>query len=47
MKKVEVQYMGSGYPVDLPTCVKCGQVFIPEALAMTKMAEIERLLEDK
>ena len=47
MKKVEVHYMGSGYPVDLPTCVKCGQVFIPEALAMTKMAEIERLLEDK
>ncbi len=47
MKRVEVQYMGSGYPVELPTCSKCGQVFIPEVLAMTKMAEIEKLLEDK
>ncbi len=47
MKKVEVQYMGSGYPVDLPICPKCGQIFVPEKLAMTKMAEVERLLEDK
>ena len=45
--KVEIYYMGSGYPVDLPRCPKCGQVFIPEKLATTKMAEIEKLLEDK
>lgn len=45
--QVEVRYMGSGYPVELPVCSKCGQVFIPEKLALTKMAEIERLLEDK
>ncbi|MGO8877966.1 MAG: DVU_1557 family redox protein [Desulfomonilaceae bacterium] len=45
--KIEVRYMGSGYPVDLPRCPKCGQVFIPEKLATVKMAEIEKLLEDK
>ncbi|MDR3604236.1 MAG: hypothetical protein P4L38_06365 [Syntrophaceae bacterium] len=45
--KIEVRYMGSGYPVDLPKCPKCGQVFIPEKLATVKMAEIEKLLEDK
>ncbi|MFA6220766.1 MAG: DVU_1557 family redox protein [Desulfomonilaceae bacterium] len=45
--KVEIGYMGSQYPVDLPRCPKCGLVFIPETLAMGKMAEIEKLLEDK
>lgn len=44
---IEVHYMGSGYPVELPSCPKCGQVFVPEALATVKMAEIEKLLEDK
>ncbi len=47
MSKVEVEYMGSKYPVDLPKCPKCGMVFIPEQLALGKMAEIEKLLEDK
>jgi len=45
--KVEVHYMGSGYPVDLSRCPNCGQVFISENLATVKMAEIEKLLEDK
>ncbi len=44
---IEVHYMGSGYPVELPSCPKCGQVFITEDLATIKMAEIEKLLEDK
>ncbi|MEJ2718291.1 MAG: hypothetical protein P8182_14330 [Deltaproteobacteria bacterium] len=44
---VEVAYMGSKYPVDLPRCPKCGIVFIPESLALGTMSEIERLLEDK
>ncbi len=47
MREVEVEYMGSKYPVDLPRCPQCGIVFIPEELAVGKMAEIERLLEDK
>jgi hypothetical protein len=47
MRKVEVEYRGSKYPVELPRCPKCGIVFISEELAVGKMAEIERLLEDK
>jgi hypothetical protein len=44
---VEVAYMGSKYPVDLPRCPCCGIVFIPEQLALGEMAQIEQLLEDK
>ncbi len=47
MQKVEVGYMGSKYPVNLPRCPRCGLVFIPEQLALGKMAEVEKLLEDK
>ena len=47
MGKVEVAYRGSKYPVALPRCPRCGLVFIPEELAMGKMAEVEKLLEDK
>jgi hypothetical protein len=47
MRKVEVAYRGSKYPVELPRCPKCGTVFISEDLAVGRMAEIERLLEDK
>ncbi len=46
-RTVEVAYMGSKYPVDLPACPQCGLVYIPEELALGKMAEIEKLLEDK
>lgn len=45
--KVEVTYMGAKYPVNLPRCPKCGLTFVPEQLALGKMAEIEKLLEDK
>jgi len=44
---VQVTYMGSKYPVELPRCPRCGIVFIPEQLALGKMAQIEQLLEDK
>lgn len=44
---VEVAYMGSKYPVELPKCPKCGIIFVPENLAIGKMAEIEKILEDK
>lgn len=47
MGTVEVAYMGSKYPVKLPRCPRCGLVFIPEQLAVGKMAEVEQLLEDK
>lgn len=45
--KVDVGYLGSVFPVDLYRCAKCGQVFVPEELAEGKMAEVEKLLEDK
>ncbi|MGC8493917.1 MAG: DVU_1557 family redox protein [Syntrophobacteraceae bacterium] len=45
--KVDVGYLGSVFPVDLYRCPKCGQTFVPEDLAEGKMAEVEKLLEDK
>jgi hypothetical protein len=45
--KVGVSYLGNTFPVDLLRCPRCGLVFIPEDLAMGKMADVEKLLEDK
>ncbi|MCB8968234.1 MAG: hypothetical protein H6660_15215 [Ardenticatenaceae bacterium] len=47
IKKVDVSYLGSSFPVDMPVCPQCGLVFVPEALALGKMAEVEKTLEDK
>lgn len=47
IRKVSVSYMDSSFPVDLPVCPSCGQVYVPEALALGKMAEVEKTLEDK
>ena len=45
--KVTVAYLGSAYPVDLQRCPGCGSVMVPEELALGKMADVERALEDK
>jgi hypothetical protein len=45
--KVTVSYMGSGFPVELLKCKKCGLVLITEELALGKMLEVEKVLEDK
>lgn len=45
--KVTITYMGSEFPVDLLRCPQCGLVFVPQDLAMGKMAEVEKALEDK
>ena len=45
--KVSIAYLGSSFPVDLFRCPRCGQVFVPEDLAVGKMSEVEKLLEDK
>lgn len=45
--KVNISYLNGMFPVDLLRCPKCGLVFIPEELAVGKMAEVEQLLEDK
>lgn len=44
---VELEYLDSRFNVELPACPNCGLVLIPEDLALGKMAEVERLLEDK
>jgi hypothetical protein len=45
--KVTVAYLGSAYPVDLLKCPKCGLALVPEELALGKMLEVEKALEDK
>ncbi|TYO94599.1 DVU_1557 family redox protein [Desulfallas thermosapovorans] len=45
--KVTVSYMGSSFPVELLKCPGCGLVLITEDLALGKMLEVEKTLEDK
>lgn len=45
--QVDVAYMDNAFPVDLLKCPKCGLVFVPEDLALGKMVEVEKQLEDK
>jgi RNase P subunit RPR2 len=45
--KVMVSYLGNAFPVDLLTCHSCGLVLVPEELALGKIAEVEKTLEDK
>lgn len=45
--KVDIAYMGSQFTIELPKCETCGLVLIPESLARGKMAEVEKILEDK
>ncbi len=45
--KVGFTYMKGNFEVDLPACRGCGLVLISEELATGKMADAERILEDK
>ena len=45
--RVDIAYLGSSFPVELLRCPQCGLVLIPEELALGKMAEVEKALEDK
>lgn len=45
--KVHFSYMKGNFEVDLPACSECGLIMVPESLAQGKMAEAERILEDK
>lgn len=45
--KVDLSYMGNSFQIELLKCPKCGLVMIPEELALGKMAEVEKALEDK
>ena len=44
---VAITYMGSSFEVELPRCPQCGYTYIPEELALGKMLDVERILEDK
>ncbi|MEI6205796.1 MAG: DVU_1557 family redox protein [Desulfuromonadales bacterium] len=45
--KVGFTYMKGNFEVNLPACSNCGLVLVSEELATGKMAEAERILEDK
>ena len=45
--KVNVSYLNSVFNVELMTCPDCGFILVPESLAVGKMLEVEKLLEDK
>ncbi|MTJ81479.1 MAG: hypothetical protein F8N37_10720 [Telmatospirillum sp.] len=45
--KVTVSYMGSSFEVELPRCPRCLRAFVPEDLALGKMAQVEQALEEK
>jgi hypothetical protein len=47
VKPIAVSYMGNRFNAELPQCPQCGFVFVSEEIAMGKMAEVERILEDK
>ncbi len=44
---INVAYMGHRFTADLPYCPDCGRAHISEHVALGKMAEVEKLLEDK
>lgn len=47
MAPAVLEYMSSRFEVELPRCAACGLTLVPEALALGKMLEVEKLLEDK
>jgi hypothetical protein len=44
---VNTSYLGSGYPVELLMCKNCKRPLVPAELALGKMLEVEKLMEDK
>lgn len=44
---VNATYLHGGFSITLMTCVKCGTPLVPEHLAVGRMYEVERVLEDK
>lgn len=46
-KKIVFEYMGHTVAHAVPTCPKCGRVYVSQELAEGRMSEVEQLLEDK
>lgn len=47
LSKVKAAYLSGNFEVDLPTCPVCRSVYVGEELALGKMLEVEKTLEDK
>ena len=47
LNKVKATYLSGNFEVDLLTCPKCHNVYVGEELALGKMLEVEKTLEDK
>lgn len=45
--KVKASYLGNSFEVELLRCPDCGFIYVPEALALGKMLQVEQALEDK
>lgn len=45
--RVRVSYLGSSFSIELPVCPKCGTALVDEEVALNRMAEAEKVLEDK
>ncbi|MDR1713578.1 MAG: hypothetical protein LBR39_05440 [Coriobacteriales bacterium] len=46
-KKVKLNYLKKDFEAELMCCPQCGNVFIGEPLALGKMLDVEKSLEDK
>ncbi len=44
---MDLAYLGNSFQVELFACPACGRVLVPESLALGRMREVEKLLEDK
>lgn len=42
-----LSYLGHSFYADILKCPQCGEVYIPEDLAKTRIADVEMQLEDK
>jgi rubrerythrin len=45
--KTKLNYLNKDFEAELAVCPVCGKVFIGESLALGKMLEVEKSLEDK
>lgn len=46
-REVEFHYLENTFTASLPTCPRCGQVYVSEELAAGRIREVEEMLEDK
>jgi hypothetical protein len=45
--KTYLSYLGHSFFADILRCPECGQVYIPEDLVKSRIADVERQMEDK